>query len=111
MVVRGSLRARDGSRLAGTIPPMERVTSRQNPLVRRFRAVARGAGSEDAALLDGPHLLHEALRSNAVLEMVAIADDADADAQALADESARRGVRVVGISSGVLAAISPVPQP
>jgi len=90
---------------------MERVTSRQNPLVRRFRELARGPASDGAALLDGPHLLDEAFRSEAIVELVAIADGAEAGAQALADESARRGVRVVGISHGVLAAISPVSQP
>ena len=90
---------------------MERVTSRQNPLVRRFRALARGPAVDGEALLDGPHLLHEALRSDASVELVAIADDADADARAVADESTRRGARVVGISSQVLAAMSPVTRP
>ena len=90
---------------------MERVTSRQNPLVRRFRELARGPTTDGATLLDGPHLLDEALRSETVVELVAIADDADAEAQALVDESARRGVRVIAITPGVLAAISPVTHP
>ena len=90
---------------------MERVTSRQNPLVRRFRDLARGSAADGAALLDGPHLLHEALYSDTEVEVVAVADTAAAGAQALVEDAARRGARVIGVSGSVLTAISPVTQP
>jgi len=92
-------------------PPMERVTSRQNPLVRRFRDLARGADADGTALLDGAHLLDEALRSGTDLELVAMADAAAAETQALTDEAGRRGARVVQVSAPVLTAISPVRHP
>ena len=90
---------------------MERVTSRQNPLVRGFRDLARRPNADGLALLDGTHLLREALRSDLVVELVAIAEDLPEDGMRAADEAARRGARVVAVSSPVLAAISPVAQP
>lgn len=90
---------------------MERVTSRQNPLVRRFRDLARGNSSDGAALLDGAHLLHEALRSKISVELVAMDDGSGPEMQKLADEAGRRGARVIGVSGNALAAISPVRKP
>jgi RNA methyltransferase, TrmH family len=86
---------------------MERIASRQNPLVRRFRALA----TEEEALLDGPHLVEEALRSGVPLEVVAIADHAAAGAEALARDAARLGARVSLVSDAVLDAMSPVRHP
>jgi len=90
---------------------MERVTSRQNPLVQRFRDLARGPVSDGLVLLDGPHLLHDALRSGVNVELVAIADDAAIESRQLADEAGRLGARVVGVSGSALTAISPVREP
>ena len=91
---------------------MERIASRQNPLVRRFRELARGTDSSGAVLLDGAHLLQEALRSHVPVDLVAIADRVTArDGPALADEAQRAGARVLHVSDQVLAAMSPVRQP
>jgi RNA methyltransferase, TrmH family len=91
---------------------MERIASRQNPLVHRFRDLARGPDSSGAALLDGAHLLQEALRSHVPVDLVAIADRVAArDGHALAEEAQRAGARVVFVSDHVLAAMSPVRQP
>jgi len=91
---------------------MERIASRQNPLVRRFRELARGTDSSGAALLDGAHLLQEALRSHVPVDLVAIADRVTArDGPALAEEAQRAGARVLHVSDQVLAAMSPVRQP
>jgi TrmH family RNA methyltransferase len=91
---------------------MERIASRQNPLVRRFRQLARATDSSGDALLDGSHLLQEALRSGVPIDLVAIADRMAAqDSRRLAAEAARAGARVLQVSEQVLAAISPVRQP
>ena len=52
---------------------MRRISSRSNPIVTRFREVARGRGPSDLILLDGEHLVDEALMSG-----VAIDDDSGA---------------------------------
>jgi len=90
---------------------MERVTSRQNPLVQRFRDLARGPVPDGVALLEGSHLLHEALRSGIILELVAIADGAPPALHELADQAGRRGARVIGVSGSALTAMSPVRAP
>ena len=91
---------------------MERIASRQNPMVRRFRELARATDSSGAALLDGAHLLQEALRSHVPVDVVAIADRATTpDAEALAEEARRTGARVLRVADQVLAAMSPVRQP
>ena len=90
---------------------MERISSRQNAVVQRFRDVARG-GSGPSVLIDGEHLLDEALRSSIPIEVVAIADRiAETRAAALAAQAARSGARTIVVSDAVLAAISPVRHP
>jgi RNA methyltransferase, TrmH family len=91
---------------------MERIASRQNPLVRRFRELARAAGPDGAALLDGAHLLQEALRSEVPVELVAIADGVTSlEVLALADTARRAGARVLHVTDQLLAAMSPVRRP
>jgi TrmH family RNA methyltransferase len=91
---------------------MERIASRQNPLVRRFRELARGADASGAVLLDGVHLLQEALRSQVPVDLVAMTDDAIArGGQDIADQAERAGARILHVSDPVLAAMSPVRQP
>ena len=89
---------------------MERIASRQNPLVRRFRALA-AEEVEGQALLDGPHLVEEALRSGAPVEVVAVADRAAHALESLARDAERHGARVVQVSDAVLDAMSPVRRP
>lgn len=90
---------------------MERISSRQNPLVRRFRDLAR-IGGGDSMLLEGAHLVEEALRSGTRLELVAFADRAMDGAHAgLVGQAQRAGAKVVAVTDSVMAAISPVRQP
>jgi RNA methyltransferase, TrmH family len=93
---------------------MERIASRQNPLVRRFRELSSKGGG-DGVLLDGEHLLREALASQVPIEVAVFADAAVAGAHgshhALEADVARQGGRVVSVSAAVLAAMSPVRQP
>ena len=55
---------------------MEHISSRQNPLVKRLRDLARERGDADEVLLDGPHLVQEALDAGLELPVAAFAADA-----------------------------------
>ena len=91
---------------------MERITSRQNALVQRFRTLHEGDRDGKLMLLDGEHLVREALASGVHLEAVALTDRAASGPLAdLVAELGRTNVRVVLIDTAVLAAISPVRQP
>jgi TrmH family RNA methyltransferase len=91
---------------------MERISSRQNPLVRRFRSLSSAALDGGDVLLDGDHLLREALASRVAIEIAAFSDAVlNGPLAPLADEVARQGGRVVSVSAPVLAAMSPVRQP
>jgi len=91
---------------------VRRITSRGNPLVARFRDAARGRGPDGTVLLDGAHLVSEAIRSRVALEIVAIVDttidSALHDMEAIA---ARSGAEIVRVPATVMAAMSPVRQP
>lgn len=89
---------------------MTTITSRQHPLVQTFRAVARGG--RGLALVDGWHLLEDAARAGARVDLVALhGAPPDAACGALVDQLAADGVRVVQVSAAVLNALSPVRTP
>ena len=106
---------------------MERITSRQNAIVKRFRELARtsrggprgtqatAAGHAAEVLLDGEHLLQEALACDISIEIAAFSDGQLADPHSLLSRLARdvkkRGGRVMTVGDPVLAAISPVQHP
>lgn len=89
---------------------MERLTSRSNPLITRFRDVARAGRIGETVLLDGPHLLDEALKSRVELEVVAFGDAFAARHDALVAATAQSGARVVTMPDALLGASSPVRQ-
>lgn len=97
---------------------MEHISSRQNPLVKRVRELARGrdagGGVQDVVdvLLEGPHLLEEAWRSNVEVALVMVASDAANDRFAAhVSRAAAHGARVVTVPPSILEAVSPVPGP
>lgn len=90
---------------------MERIASRQNPLVRRFRALATDGAASGAVLLDGAHLLDEALRSRVLVEIVAVADRHNPEHDPLLEAARDAGARIIHVADPVLDAISPVRQP
>ena len=92
---------------------MEHVTSRQNTAVKRFREVARrGRDAHDAVLVDGPHLVSEALDARVRFEVVAFgADVAAGQLAALASRCLQEGIRVITTTPSLLPALSPVTQP
>jgi RNA methyltransferase, TrmH family len=89
--------------------PAPTITSRQNPLVARFKAAA----DHDAQwmLLEGAHLLTEALEAGLAVDCVAVDPDrlAGGDLDALA--RALPVDRLVTVSRSVLDAMSPVRTP
>lgn len=107
---------------------MERISSRQNAIVKRFRDLARtargtGTGRDHASraghaaevLLDGEHLVEEALACDIPVETAAIAEKALANSRGplarIARDVKKRGGRVVAVTDQVLAAMSPVQHP
>jgi TrmH family RNA methyltransferase len=85
------------------------ITSRQNPLVARFRDAARGE-SEGIMLLDGAHLVGDAAAAGIALLIAAVTPAAleDDDLQALVSALGGQGVEVTLVSAPVMDALSPV---
>lgn len=88
---------------------MDVITSRQHPIVKEFRELARGAGP--LMLLDGWHLLHEAAAARVEVEKIAICGPPTAEEKSVVDRLRRSGARVVDVSGTVLNALSPVNSP
>jgi TrmH family RNA methyltransferase len=93
--------------LAG--PPL---TSRRNPIVARYRAAAKG-DLEGLLLLDGPHLVADALAANVIIEHAVVATDASdaAGISPILAQLSARAVDVAAASSSVMAAVSPLRSP
>jgi len=86
-----------------------RISSRQNPHVAQYRAAAQGE-LIDTLLLDGPHLVGDALAAGIPLEHAAVVSTAvdREDIKALTAELERIGVETVVATPQVMAAMSPV---
>ena len=87
---------------------MERISSRQNALVKQFRDIGQG-DVPDAMLLDGDHLIHEALASGLTVGVAAFSERLASGSLAARLQNA--GTRVVVVSDNVLDAMSPVQSP
>jgi TrmH family RNA methyltransferase len=87
---------------------VSRITSRRHPLVQRIRALASGRTPDDPVLLDGEHLVAEALRARVPVEAVMRVNGAFAD---LVDAARRAGADIHEVTADVLDAISPVRAP
>lgn len=91
---------------------MERISSRHNILVKRFRELARRGGEQGDMLLDGQHLVEEAIASGVGLDVAVFADrHVEGRLAELAVQVQRAGARTVQVPDDVLAAISPVQNP
>ena len=88
---------------------MDVITSRQHPIVKEFRDLARGAGP--LMLLDGWHLLGEAADARVEVEKIAICGPPTAKEKTIVDRLRRHGALVVDVSGTVLNALSPVNSP
>ena len=92
------------------------ISSRQNPIVRLYRTLARERACDDRelrVLLDGLHLLTEASVAGLTIESAAFAHRVldTAEGRSLARTLAETGTRVLTVSGTVLAAMSPVRTP
>ncbi len=91
-------------------PSRVTITSRQNPIVARFRDAARGdAGG--VLLLDGAHLVGDALAAGITIQLAAVAagvEDKRDEVRHLIASLSRAGVELATVSSAVMDAISPV---
>jgi RNA methyltransferase, TrmH family len=87
------------------------ITSRSNPLVARFRDAANGDGA--VVLLDGAHLVADAIAAGAAIAIAAVttASRGKPEIAAIADALAQRGVEVAIVGASVMNAISPVRSP
>ena len=85
------------------------ITSRQHPIVKEFRDLARSAGP--MMLLDGWHLLGEAADARVAVETIAICGPPTEKESAVVARLRRSGAQVVDVSGTVLNALSPVNSP
>jgi TrmH family RNA methyltransferase len=100
--------------LFDAVPPRSstRITSRQNPRVAQYRAAARGE-APDLLLLDGPHLVADAVAAAVPIEHAAVVStalDRD-DIRTLLADLERTGVEISVATAQVMAALSPVRSP
>jgi TrmH family RNA methyltransferase len=88
---------------------MQRITSRQNPIVGRYRTAARGE-APGVMLLDGIHLVSEAVAAGLHLREAAVAAEAidRDDVRPTIDHLKSSGVETFQVSAGVIGALSPV---
>jgi TrmH family RNA methyltransferase len=91
---------------------VERITSRQNPLVRRFRRV-RTSGEPHLALLEGVRLVEEALDVGAHFESIAFTSDLESTERGLLLKDALQRVPCRGaeLSKQVMDYISETESP
>jgi TrmH family RNA methyltransferase len=94
---------------------MRSITSRQNPVVARFRAlVDKPDPSGSCVLLDGAHLIRDAQGARLPFEIAAISSShvaSDSEEARLARSLVQAGVEVVEAPDSVFAAMSPVRTP
>ena len=94
---------------------MKTISSRQNPLVKTFRALAAEPDvTGSRLLLDGAHLVQDARRAGLAFDTVVVASarlEADGEEAALARDLERAGATVLVADHRVFEAVSPVRTP
>ena len=92
--------------------PFRSVTSRQNPLIGRFRDAARRSGRDDLVLIEGGTLVLDAARAGWTLVSVAVADDLlDGNTVRSLDKALEGPVDRLAVPRRVLSALSPAKTP
>ena len=94
---------------------MKSISSRQNPIVRTFRALADNPDpTGERVLLDGAHLVRDAHAAGAVFELLVVAASrlvAGTEDEQLVNELESAAIDVVIADDKVFAALSPVKSP
>ncbi len=93
---------------------MNTITSRQNPLVARFRSAQIGRLPREQVLLDGARLIGDAQDSKVKIDVALFSMSAlkgDARLMGLAKRLADSGAKVLNVSEVVMRATSPVQTP
>lgn len=94
---------------------MRTITSRQNPLVTRFRTARKGSFPRHHLLLDGRHLIDDAQATKTPIEIALFSAPAlragDRRLNELADTLTESGTEVFAASEAVIDAASPVKGP
>ncbi|MEO8070015.1 MAG: RNA methyltransferase [Acidobacteriota bacterium] len=85
----------------------ERIASRQHPIVRRCREIARRQGPPELVLLDGEHLVSEALAAHVRLEAI-LTDDLGHD---VIGRARVKSIPIHECTTAVLEAASPATTP
>jgi TrmH family RNA methyltransferase len=96
------------------IATVKTITSRQHPFVSRCRAAARGRPTDAGEiLLDGIHLLEDAVEAHVVIETAAFTTAAAQSSEGglLAARLDAGGTHVLTVSDAVMEALSPVRTP
>ncbi len=93
-------------------PSRVTITSRQNPLVTRFRTAARGDVG-GVMLLDGAHLVGDAIAAAVTFQLAAVtpASVEEPVIRVLVNALHASGVEVITVSASVMDAVSPVKTP
>ena len=93
-------------------PSRVTITSRQNPLVARFRTAARGDVG-GVMLLDGAHLVGDAIAAAVTFQLAAVtpASVEEPVIRVLVNALHASGVEVITVSASVMDAVSPVKTP
>ncbi len=91
--------------------PEPTITSRRHPLVARCRDAAAGHSGE--ALLEGPHLVADALAARVPLAAIVVAEGAASkpEIQAIVTRARQQGLPVHAVTPAVLDAASPTRTP
>jgi TrmH family RNA methyltransferase len=96
-------------------PHFPRISRRQDPIVARFREAAKHHGQSDEVVLDGVHLLLDALRAGITIEIIMatadVLDDPSSQIQDVWELARAAGVPVHEATTGVIDAASPVRTP
>ena len=100
------------SRLTDVPPAYPSLSSRQDALVQRCRRLAADPSADTGVLLDGAHLIREALEAHLTLDVVLVTPDfldgASAADRSLPERAARTGAPVFAATARVMDAASPV---
>lgn len=87
---------------------MTAITSRHHSIVKEFREAAHGG---NVMLLDGWHLLTEAVNAGVAIETLAVCGLTSVAEQTVIDRALRAGAKLVEVSETVMDALSPVHSP